>query len=163
MRTTFFFTGLVAALLGSVNSLKLAGDSAAEVVSTSTANLASQIDAAAFLDADTDRKMKPPKKGGDGSDGEGSDGGYSKSECAAAFKKREQCMGGKQSKCEKLMAKAKACKGGDGSDGGDDDAADRRREKEEERRRAAEKKKEEEEERRREEEKRKEEERRRKA
>ena len=88
MRTTFF----IAALIGSVNSLNLAGDSAAGVVSATTADLASQIDAAASLDAGTDRKMK--------ANNESSDGGYSKSECAAAFKKKAQCEKGE--KCKEL-------------------------------------------------------------
>ena len=82
MRTTFFLTGLVAAQVGSVNSMKLAGDSAAEVISASTADLASQIDSSALLDAATDRKMKSSNKSSEGDDHE-----YSKSECAAASKK----------------------------------------------------------------------------
>ena len=85
MRTTFFLTGLVAAHVGYVNSMKLelAGDSAAEAISASTVDLASQIDSSALLDAATDRKMKANNKSRDESD----DHEYSKSECAAAFKK----------------------------------------------------------------------------
>ena len=84
MRTTFFLTGLVAAHVGYVNSMKLelAGDSAAEAISASTADLASQIDSSALLDAATDRKMKASNKSSEGDDHE-----YSKSECAAASKK----------------------------------------------------------------------------
>lgn len=56
MRTTFFLTGLVAALVGSVNSLKLAGETAADVITASTADVPAQIDAAALLEIDTERK-----------------------------------------------------------------------------------------------------------
>ena len=55
MRTTFFLTGLVAALAGSANSLKLAGETAADVITASTADVPAEIDAAAYLEASNEK------------------------------------------------------------------------------------------------------------